>query len=493
MVPEDHPARIIHEVVQRLDIGQIEQKMRERQQKDPRRGRDAYHPRLLLSILFYGYSTGTFSSRKLADRVVNDIPMTWLAARQTPDFRTISDFRKDHLGAVNQLFIQVLELCQTMGMVKLGHVAFDGSRFKANASKHKAMSAGRLQKEIAVLRQQVEEMLAAAELADAAEDAQYGEGRGDELPAELRRKQQRLERLESAWAELQRRLDAESGHPDTPVPEEKQINFSDPDSRIMKKKNNEVVQGYNAQIGVDSDNQVIVAATLSNNPIDAPQLPDALDAMEQQCGARPEKVSADTGFFSGDNIADLEQRGIDAYLATGREGKDVRNPQDTRNFTYDPEQDAYRCPQGQWLPLKTTSHLKNGRTESIYEGTAVCLTCPVRDLCTKAKTGRRTITRDDQAPLRETMRSKMQTQAAKDIYKRRKCIVEPVFGQIKAAMGFERFLLRGLPNVRAEFLLVALNHNLRRVIARLRQAPQLWSDLRRWTPQRGAVGLVGVN
>lgn len=492
MVPEEHPARIIHEVVERLDIREIEKKMRDRQKKDSRRGRDAYHPRLLLGILFYGYCTGTFSSRKLADRVVNDVPMIWLAARQTPDFRTISDFRKDHLAAVNKLFVQVLELCQAMGMVQLGHVSFDGSHFKANASKHKAMSAGRLQEKIEALRRQVQEMLAEAERADSAEDAALGARRGDELPEELRRKQDRLKRLEAAQAELQRRVDAESGQPGTPIPDDKQINFTDGDSRIMAKKHTEVVQGYNAQIGVDHKEQVIVAATLTNDPADAPQLKHTLDAMDEQCGVRPEKASADNGFFSGDNIAELQERGIDAFLAPGREGKDVRNPYDKRKFVYDPEQDAYQCPEGHWLPLKSIHHLKDGHTEWVYEGTEACLTCPARALCTKAKTGRRTITRDDQEPLREAMRLKMQSQEAKDVYKRRKCIVEPVFGQIKEVMGFRRFLLRGMPKVHAEFLLVGLAHNLRRVTAKLRHSPQLWSTLRNWTPVRGAVALEGA-
>lgn len=556
-IPKDHPVRVMHEVIERLDISAIEKRMRERQKKDPQRGRDAYHPRLLLKIIFYGYATGTFSSRKLAYRVRMEFPMLWLASGQTPDFRTISDFRKDHLESIEKLFVQVLQLCKEMGMVKLGHVALDGSKIKANASKHKAMSAEHVKKEIQELRAEVEAMLQRAQAVDAGEDAAHGDKQGDELPAELQDKQVRLARLEEALAELQRRANAQrdeerrkrangepsvpvqetqpstesatateplqppspSGDPalppalqgaqplavdtasgqsatataDAPIPAKMQINFTDRDSRMMISRNEGPVQAYNPQIAVDSAAGIIVGRTLSNNPVDTEQMAPVLDDVAANCGRNPEKVSADAGYFSGDNITDLEKRKIDGYLAPTREGKtEAGNPYDKKNFAYDPERDAYQCPQQQWLPLKRTGQTHKGRTFWVYEGPDACLTCPVAALCTKAKTGHRTVRRDDQEPLREAMRTKVRSAEGHEVYKRRKAIVEPVWGQIKEAMGFRRFSFRGFEKVRQEFSLVCTCHNLLKVVRKLGRAPEQLAVLRDWRAQKPTLEGVGA-
>lgn len=561
MIPEDHAVRVIHEVVERLNIEEIETKIRKRQTKDPRRGRDAYHPRLLLKIIFYGYATGTFSSRKLAYRVLYDIPMIWLAARQTPDFRTISDFRKEHLESISKLFVQVLQLCGAMGMVKLGHVALDGSKIKANASKHKAMSAGHLQKEVKELRAEVEAMLQKAQAVDSSEDAVHGDGQGDELPRDLQDKQERLARLEQALAELQRRADAQArerrgsgkaapsaepsgqdradeppallpaiaeppaeasppqAHPaepveqgaqppaattggageatraddHAPIPAKMQINFTDPDSRMMISRNEGPVQAYNPQIAVDSAEGVIVGRCVSNDPVDTGHMAPTLDDVTANCGRNPEKLSADPGYFSGENIAALHKRQVDGYIAPTREGKaEAGNPYDKKNFRYDPERDAYECPQGQWLDLNRTGQTRKGRTFWVYEGSDACLTCPVRALCTNAKTGRRTVQRDDQEPLREAMRTKVRSEAGYEVYKQRKGIVEPVWGQIKEGQGFRRFSLRGLEQVAAEFDIVITCHNLLKIARKLCRVPEKWAVLRDWRAQRVVVEGAGA-
>lgn len=486
LVPQNDLARVVHEVVERLDIAKIIKAIKDRKKKSLYRGGDAYHPRLLLKILFYGYCTGTFSSRQLAAQTRTLIPMMWLAGTERPNFRTISDFRKDHREAIADLFGQFLELGQALGMVKMGHVAVDGSKLKANASKHKAMSAERLQKKIPETREQVEKLLQQAEAADAAEDAEHGDREGNELPSELQDKQARLARMEAALAELQKRVDDETGKADSPIPEKKQINFTDSESRIMSTRQGETIQGYNGQIAVDADSHLIVGATLCNNADDKNQLVPTLDAVEAQAGAKPKKVSADAGYFTGDNIAELAEREIDGYIAAGREGKsDSEKPYGKSQFQYDSERDIYRCPQGHELPLKTVHHTTDGHTEWIYTNAAVCQNCPVRQLCTKATKGGRMITRDNQEPLRQQMREKVRSAAGAEVYKRRKAIVEPVWGQIKRVMGFRQVSMRGLAAVRDEFLMVCGAYNLRTIAAKLRSSPLLWSAMRNWTPNQG--------
>lgn len=486
LVPQDDLARVVHEVVERLDITEIIKAVKARKKKSLYRGGDAYHPRLLLKILFYGYCTGTFSSRKLAVQTRTLIPMMWVAGTEHPDFRTISDFRKEHRGAIANLFSQFLQLGKALGMVKMGHVAVDGSKLKANASKHKAMSAERLEKKIPEYKEQVEQLLQRADAADETEDKEHGNQEGSALPNELKDKQARLARMEQALAELQERVDQETGKTGSPIPEKKQINFTDSESRIMSTRQGETIQGYNGQIAVDEDSGLIVGATLCNNADDKNQLVPTLDAVEAQTGAKPEKASADNGYFTGDNIAELEKREIDGYIAPGREGKgETDKPYDKSKFQYDPDQDAYRCPQGHELPLKTVRKTPDGHTEWVYTNAEACKNCPVRHLCTKATKGGRTITRDDQEPLRQRMRDKVRSAEGAEIYKKRKSIVEPVWGQIKRVMGYRQVSLRGLAAVRDEFLMVCGSYNLRKITGKLRNSPELWSVMRNWTPNRG--------
>ena len=257
-MPEDHLARFVRDVVDTLDLTAIEATYTEE------RGYPPYHPRMMVAVLLYAYATGTYSSRKIARRLVEDVAMRFLAAGNQPDFRTLSDFRKRHSAALAGLFTQVLRLCRRAGLVKLGQVAIDGTRVKANASKHKAMSYGRMTEQEAALQAEIAELLRRAEQADRDEDARYGaDRRGDELPAELARRESRLQKIREAKAALEaeaREQAAQSGKdPAQTAPAPKaQRNFTDPDSKIQKTADG-FIQGYNAQAAVDAHAQVIVA------------------------------------------------------------------------------------------------------------------------------------------------------------------------------------------------------------------------------------------
>jgi hypothetical protein len=342
-----------------------------------------------------------------------------IVAGDPPDFRTISDFRKRHLKALAGLFVQVLQLAEKAGLVKLGHVALDGTKIKANASKHKAMSYERMKKREGELQAEVDRWLKAAEAADRDEDKLSGQKRGDELSDWVADKQRRLEKIREAKAALeaeakaaaeaeeQRRMKAEerrkaegrrkSGKTPTPPkrePAEKaQRNFTDPESRMLLTKDG-FIQGYNAQAAVDATAQIIVAHGLTNSMSDHDQLAPLLDGIEHNLGRKPQEASADAGYCSEENLAALADRDVRAYIATGR----AKHPAQ--------------------------------------------------------------INRKIGGPLTQAMRDKLKRAGWRSRYRLRKQVVEPVFGQIKQARNFRQFLLRGIENVRAEWTMICTAHNL---------------------------------
>jgi len=430
-LPEGHLARFLVDVVSVLDLSAIYKSYEE---KDGR-GQAAYAPEMMVRVLLYGYATGVYSSRKIEGRTLEDVAFRYLSGDQHPDHTTIAEFRKRHLDALSGLFTQALLLCSEAGLVKLGHVAIDGTKIKANASKHKAMGYKRMNETEARLKQEIDALLAAAEKTDAEEDAQYGKDRhGDELPAELQRRESRLQKLGEAKAALeqeakekasQQRAEAEqklvereeaerrtgkkkSGRkPELPDPAQAkpddtwQRNFTDPESRIMPDGANKgsFVQGYNAQIAVDSASQVIVAAEVTQETNDKKQLLPMIALIAANLEQKPEKVSADTGYVSEANVTDEQVKDVDLYVATGRDKHGV-----AVETSSDPP------PPG--------------------------------------------------ASPKEAMREKLRTEAGRTVYKMRKAIVEPVFGQIKEQRGFRRFSLRGKENVSREWKLVCAVSNL---------------------------------
>ena len=413
-VAKGHLSRLIVALVREsLDLSEIAGRYRSGLGQPP------FDPWMMTALLLHGYASGVYSSRRIAKAAEERADFMMIVAGDPPDFRTISDFRRRHLAALAGLFVQVLQLAEQAGLVKLGHVALDGTKIKANASKHKAMSYQRMKKREAELQAEVDGWLAAAEAADAEEDKLHGASRGDEMPDWVADKQKRLEKIRQAKAALeaqakaaaeeerQRRAAAEerrqaagrkkSGTMPAPPredPDDKaQRNFTDPQSRILKTKDG-YIQGFNAQAAVDSTAQIIVAHSLTQSASDHDQLVPLVDAIEHNLGRRPKEASADAGYCCEANFKALADREVSAYIATGR----AQHPAD----------------------------------------------------------GKRKIT----GPLTQAMRDKLKRAGWRSRYRLRKQIVEPVFGQIKQARGFRQFLLRGIEKVRAEWALICTAHNL---------------------------------
>jgi transposase len=414
-LPENHLVYFVSDIIDRLDL----QKFYARYEGDGRRNQP-YDPAMLVKVLVYGYATGVFSSRKQAKKLYEDVAFRLLGAGNFPSHRTICDFRVKHLPELKELFVAVARVAQELGLVKLGTVALDGTKVKAHASKHKAMSYGRMKEQEQKLTQEIEALLERARVTDAQEDARWGVDQGEEqLPQELQRRQQRLAKIEAAKARLEQRqaqADRERGrHPDDEqrrgdgagrpfkrpfgVPQDKaQDNFTDPESRIMK-MGTAFEQCYNAQAVVDADSQLIVASGLTNNAADNEELVPMVEAVKENLGELPNRVLTDTGYRSEDGFAKLEVKKVEALVALGREGKD-RTAIDPKEYP---------------------------------------------------ATGR--------------MAERLASPEGQAHYRRRKAIVEPVFGWIKHAMGFRQFSLRGLHKVRGEWGLVCLALNVRRMWA----------------------------
>ena len=413
-VAKDHLSRLIVSLVREsLDLSTISGSY------TSGLGQPPFDPRMMTALLLHGYASGLYSSRRIAKAAQERADFMMIVAGDPPDFRTISEFRKRHLGALAGLFVQVLKLAEKAGLVKLGHVALDGTKIKANASKHKAMSYERMKKREAELRAEVDRWLKAAEAADAEEDELHGSKRGDEMPDWVADKEKRLVKIREAKAALEaeakaageeetrRRAEAEERRiaegrkkngktpapPSTEPDDRAQRNFTDPDSRILKTKDG-YIQGYNAQAAVDAKIQIIVAYGLTASMSDHGQLVGLIDGIEANLGARPKEASADSGYLSEANLEILADRSIRAYVATGR----AKRPAEVK--------------------------------------------------------------RNMNGPLTRAMRDKLKRAGWRSRYRLRKQVVEPVFGQIKQARGFRQFLLRGIEKVTAEWALICTAHNL---------------------------------
>ena len=390
-------------VLEQVDLQEIMGQYREE------RGYPPFDPRMMTALVLYSYCQGIYSSRRIARACRQRVDYMALLGMQKPDFRTVNLFRQRHLKALGSLFGQVLGLCAKAGLVKLGHVALDGTKMRANASKHKAMSYGRMKKAEVDLQAQVRRWFEKAERQDREEDALYGEDKsGDEMPAWVSDKQELLKRLQQAKAELEAEAKAEAeqepdpdktGHKPKPTgtPSDKaQRNFTDGDSRLMK-SNEGFIQGYNAQAAVDGYRQIIVARTISNSGSDMHQMIPLLKQIKENLGRQAKEVSADSGYCSQRNLGQLQKRHIQGYVATDRQNKQ-------RNV---------------------------GR-------------------------------------LVRQMRQRIRKAGWRTRYRLRKQIVEPVFGQIKTARGFRQFLLRSQKKVAAEWSLLCTAHNLLKLAAVLR-------------------------
>ena len=350
-------------------------------------------------------------------------------------------------------------------MVSFGHVSLDGSKFKANTSKHKAMSYEYLKLREEELVNQIKELMAQADQCDEGEDKDLRERSGFEIPDELKIKEERLAKIRAAKRALEKREN--ELNPGKEIDGKKQISFADKEARIMGKKGH-YEYAYNGQISVDQKSQIIIGQHVSQNANDKKEVTPALEEIQETMGKLPEKMSMDNGYMSGANLEGLEQTSVDAYVATGREGKkDVRPLQDCNreikkaDFEYDSERDCFTCPGGQILELKREG--EDGKRVFQAQREA-CEGCAYRGRCCKSEKGEpRTINTDDKEPLRQEMIDKMEQESSKEVYKRRKVIVEPVFGQIKNG-GFRGFLLRGYRKVSGEFSLACAAHNFKKIV-----------------------------
>jgi transposase len=421
-LPENDLVYFLLDVVNELDISAITQKYEQEE-----RGFPPFHPRMMVALLLYSYCRGIFSSRKIMQACQERLTYRVITGDDIPDFRTISDFRKLHLKELKRLFVQVLRLCQEAGLVKLGHIALDGTKIKANASRHKAMSYGRILKEEKRLAEEIKQLLEKAQAIDRQEDDKYGtDRRGDELPEELARRESRLKRIREAKKALEAKAKAQVeqierqrkqedlANEDKPkrgrkckavsdVPaDNKQYNFTDPESSIMKANNRGWDQCGNAQAAVDSKDQIIVACDVTNESNDKQQFEPMLEQTQKNIGddKKIKAASADSGYYSESNVKFAEDKKINAYIATER--------------------------------------IKHN------------------DSATKAPRGRL----PEDLTVQEKMARKLRTKKGRETYSKRKSIVEPVFGQIKRARGFIQFSLRGIEKMRGEWAIVCLTHNL---------------------------------
>jgi len=416
-LPKGHLAYFLLDVVEQLDLSNIYASYR-----GDGRGQPPYEPGMMTALLLYAYCTGVPSSRQIEKKTHEDVAFRVIAANRHPDHDSICEFRKRHLRALADLFLQTLRLCQEAGLVKLGHVALDGTKIKANASKHKAMSYGRMKKTKDELEKEIEGLLTNAEVVDKEEDKKYGKGKkGWDLPDELKRRETRLAKIKEAMSALEEeakqkasenqesakaKTDQTQAPANQPVPAEPpdkaQRNFTDPDSRIMKTTSTKSFeQCYNGQAMVDDLSQVILAANLSQHANDSDEVEPILDILEENLGGIPHgmAVTADAGYFSETNMMLFEDALLNPFIATKK--------------------------------------LKHGEVPPSVRGR------PPLDMTPK-----------------ERMIRKLSIKLGQKIYSKRKSTVEPVFGQIKQARGLRQFSLRGYENVSAEWQIWCLSHNL---------------------------------
>jgi transposase len=448
-VRADHPARVLSDIVDHLDVSVFRTVSTE--------GRPCYDPRMMVKVLLWGYATGVRASRKIEERLHSDVVFMWLAGLQKPDFRTICLFRKDNQPAIEGLFAQVLVVAKQMGLLKFGLVALDGTKLRASAGIGSFKKVSEWRKELAKAQAEVRRMVADAEAQDAADDARYGsDQRGDELPEELVDAKERVRKIERLLGQL-----------DVGTEETQRVSMTDPQSRYMHTQSGSQ-PAYDAQVVVTRD-RIVVHADVTTEPIDTNQLMPAIEGIERVAATKPEKLAADAGYKSGHNLRALEKSEVDGCLPETEErniGKLKRDYPDLYGkevFTYDKERDCYTFPAGQALLPKTKVKRKTKYSDSvstIYAAQrAVCRDCPEMKRCTKNQSGR-TIARDQYDEERLRMRQKLGTDEGKAIYGERKCIVEPTIGQLKTVGGIARLLLRGLVGAKIECKWSTTAHNL---------------------------------
>ena len=456
LLPSDHDCFVYEDIFSQIYTKEIEKKY-------SMLGQHAYHPRLITAILIYAYNQGIFSSRKIEKRCREDLSFMYISHVNCPNFRVLSDFRKENYNFFKSCFRQSVAIAKNLGMISLGHVSLDGSKFYANTSKHKAASYKRLKEAEERLNKEIEDLIKKADDTDSAEDRIYHNGKGYEIPEELKIKEKRLAKIKRAKKALEER--EKKSNPEKVVKDSSQISYADTEAKIMKAKGN-FDCCYNGQISVDSKNQIIVGQYLTQSENDKTELENALADIKENTKELPDKLSLDCGYITAENITSLSDLKIDAYIVAGK-GENNIFGQDSKkinkyHFNYDSTKDEFICPSGHVLKLKFI-----GKNRVYKSDDKVCRGCKFQKRRVTKRGNRPTIYTDEKGIIIATMKEKMQKDASKEIYAKRKIIAEPVFGQIKEG-GFRRFSLRGIKKAGGEFSLVCAVSNFKKIVSKLK-------------------------
>jgi len=466
----DDEVHIFREVTEHLDVGCLDSGF-------TGMGQHPYHPRMLLRMLMWGMANRVVSTRRIEVLARRDVSFVYLGGGQKPDYRTLARFRRRNAKEVGKLFKETVLLCARLGMVNLGHIALDGTKLKASASKHKAMSYGRMKQEEEKLKKEIEGLMEQAEAIDAREDEAFGADRnGYNLPEELQRREERLEKIRRLRQEMEgeRRQEQRIGGGQAPVIEDKeQRSFADKDARMMLMKRGEFDYAYNAQVCTDEGHGVIVAGELSNEPSDTGHLPHMVDEVWQlrdKLGVSETKeetaMTVDSGYFSLENI-EKEGKGVELLIACGREGKEVKRAKGSvysvDRFEYLKGSDCWKCP-GDRVLVREKKRAVKGQPVLRRYLCPDCGGCTLRPRCLKAGEERRTLLVKRKQLPRAEMRARMKRPEKQAIYRKRKWVAEQVIGQLKEGMAFKGVTVRGVDFARAQWLFVCAVHNLMKAV-----------------------------
>lgn len=444
-IPEHHLTRVISEIVDTFDTQDIEGRYSYLGQK-------SYHPKMLIKLWIYGYCTGTLSGRKIAMRCETDTAYMYLSSMHKPDFRTINDFRKDNITCFEKYFIEVIKICRELGMAKMGTVALDGTKIRANASAKKMKDTDTYSQWLKEIESQLATLTLQSNEINNKEEETLNDQRGDELPKQIRKKQALREKIQHAIEELKDLGEAKRHLVDT-------------DARVIKSAG-QIKPNYNCQGAVTTDG-VIVAAYVSNNASDKEQLEPLISQAEKNTGIKIETILADSGYASYANYEWLDQQQKVAYMPDQdyeRREKLSAQPYDKSNFIYNAEEDSYQCPQGKTLAFDSIVIPKVRKQKiRLYKGVS-CLSCPVKSACTTAKV--RQINRDIREHLRENARTLLDSAQGKLLYKKRMSTIEPIWGNLKFNKKITMFHLRSLPKVNGEWMLMAISNNIQKLMTR---------------------------
>jgi transposase len=455
---ESHPAHVINDIVERLDLSRLENRY-------GHMGQPAYHPRMMLKVTLYGFTVGIFSSRKLQRACQENLAFKFLAGMETPAFKTFIEFRRRHRSDMKGVFVQTVKLARELGLARLGAVALDGCKIDADTSKHKAMSCGRMIEEERKLKAEIEGLIKRAEATDASEEKTHGsDDDGYRLSKELSRREDRLAKIEEAKAALEEREGRD--HPGDEIDPKKQISFADHDARCHAKPGEGARYIYNAQAAVDMDSQIIVENHLEDSVQDANAAKPALENMKQDLGAAPEKLVADAGYANKGTLDSCRDHEVVPVCATGREGKES-SVSKINTMAYDRQQDRFICPHGQVFEF---DH-EEPKGKRSYRSRGV-MNCGCSHYM--IKDGRGILGLHPSHFAKRELQRIMTEPGNRDVYRRRKCTVEPVFGQIQVGMGFRRFFYRGHANTGSEWNLVCAAFNVKKIAATMRRRAGPW-------------------